>query len=274
MPVDLRVLVLPAFDDLETLPGEADPWRRAYDLDETTRVPGLPAPLAHGEAGVGVVPTGIGKTAAATTTAALCAGDAVGLDDALVLSVGVAGGPPALPVGSVVIADHLLDWDDKCRFDPDGDPPIAENPYTASSGVFEIDPDLVADATALGEDVDLATAATADGDPVVVNGTNVCADELWHGRTVAEQVSRFVDERGCPPYRATEMEDVGTATALRRFGLGDRYLSVRGIANHDRPDADTGAAASFHDSGFEAGFDVGLTNAVRVGRAIADGRLE
>lgn len=274
MTVALRVLVLPAFDDLDTVPSEADPWHRAHDLDRTTRVDGLPRPLVHdGDGRVGLVPTGIGKTAAATTTAALCAGDAVRLDDALVLSVGVAGGPPRLPIGSVVIADRLLDWDDKCRFDPDDEPPVATNPYTGSSGVFEVDPGLVADATALAEGVSLATTEDG-GDPVVAGGTNVCADELWHGRAVAERVSRFVEERGCPPYSATEMEDVGTATALRRFGLGDRYLSVRGIANHDRPDAGTPAPASFRESGFEAGFDVGLSNAVRVGRAIVDDRVD
>jgi hypothetical protein len=31
------------------------------------------------------------------------------------------------------------------------------------------------------------------------------------------------------------MEDAETATALERFGLLDRYLSVRAVTNYDRP---------------------------------------
>jgi purine nucleoside permease len=112
MAVDLNALVLPAFEDLEGLPGEVTPWRAAYALDRTVRIEGVPSPLRYTDGGLGVVPTGVGKSAAATTTTALCASDAVDLDDALVLSVGAAGGPPQLSVGSVVLADCIVDWDD------------------------------------------------------------------------------------------------------------------------------------------------------------------
>ncbi|WP_281193951.1 hypothetical protein [Halorubrum sp. F4] len=281
MSVALDALVLPAFEELDPLPtvGEVGPWEDAYDLTERIDVPGVPAPLRHDGDGLGVVPTGIGKTAAATTTAALRAGDAADLTDALVLSVGIAGAPPDLPVGSVVIADAIVDWDDKCRFDPaDGEVPIAPDPYTEGQGVFDLDPDLVSTATEAAEDaVDLTTHAdleeAAEGsDPTVVVGTNVCADELWHGRTVAERVSWFVEAVGRGPYRATEMEDSGTAAALRRFGLGDRYLSIRGISNHDRPEPGSSSRESFETSLTETGVEVGLANAVRVARAIVDDR--
>lgn len=278
MPVDLRALVLPAFEGIAAAPleGEVDPWRAAYDLDETTAVEGVPAPLYHGECGLGVVPTGIGKTAAATTTAAVCASDAVAVDEALVLSVGIAGAPPDIPLGSVVLADTVLDWDDKCRFDPDeNEVPIATNPYTGEAGVFDSNPDLVSRARSLGAD---AALESVDAEPVLTVGTNVCADELWHGRTVAERVAWFVEERDRGPYRATEMEDSGTAAALERFGLGDRYLSVRGVSNHDRPDPGVSARASFFgpdsDADTESAFETGLENAVRVARTIVDDALE
>lgn len=281
MSVALDALVLPAFEELDPLPtaGEVDPWEDAYDLTERVDVPGVPSPLRHDGAGLGVVPTGIGKTAAATTTAALRAGDAVDLTDALVLSVGIAGAPPDLPIGSVVIADAIVDWDDKCRFDPaDGAVPIAPDPYTEGQGVFEVDPDLVSTATEVADDaVDLTTPAdledAAEGrKPTVVVGTNVCADELWHGRTVAEHVSWFVEAVGRGPYRATEMEDAGTAAALRRFGLDDRYLSVRGVSNHDRPEPGNSSRESFETSLTETGLEVGLANAVRIARAVVDDR--
>ncbi|RAW45839.1 phosphorylase [Halorubrum sp. 48-1-W] len=278
MSVALDALVLPAVEELHSLPSasEVGPWEDAYDLTERIDVPGVPAPLRHDGSGLGVVPTGIGKTAGATTTAAGCAGDAVDLTDAVVLSVGIAGAPPDLPIGSVVIADAIVDWDDKCRFDPDdGEVPIAPDPYTEGQGVFDVAPGLVSDAVGLAADVDLTAlgdlAGTDDGaEPTVVRGTNVCADELWHGRTVAEHVSWFVEAVGRGPYRATEMEDAGTARALERFGLGDRYLSVRGVSNHDRPEPGTSSRESFEGSLTEAGLEVGLANAVRVARAVVD----
>ncbi|WP_066415889.1 phosphorylase family protein [Halorubrum aethiopicum] len=283
MPVALDALVLPAFEELDPLPaaGETEPWHDAYDLAERVDVPGVPVPLRHDGAGLGVVPTGIGKAAAATTTAALCADDAVDLSDALVLSVGIAGAPPDRPIGSVVIADEIVDWDDKCRFDPgdgdggaDGNPgdvPVAPDPYTEGQGVVDLDPDRVSAAADLAAGVDLENAG-GGADPTVTVGTNVCADELWHGRTVAEHVSRFLDALDRGPYRATEMEDAGTAAALRRFGLADRYLSVRGISNHDRPDPGESSRESFEGSLTEEGLEIGLENAVRVARAVVDDR--
>jgi purine nucleoside permease len=277
MTVDLRALVLPAFDDLAGLPGEAAPWRRQYDLDHAMTVEGVPSPLRYtGSGGLGVVPTGVGKTAAATTTAALCASEALDLDGALVLSVGVAGAPPELPIGSIVIADSIVDWDDKCRFDPEPDAEdpgdaLALNPYTDDAGVFHPDDELVASARSVARGVELQSAS--DLDPSVVVGTNLCGDELWHGRQLAEQAAWMVDARDEGPCLATEMEDTGTATALQRFERFDQYLSVRGISNHDRPTTQRPAAESFFDPAFEAGFEAGIENAVGVARAIVDDHL-
>ncbi len=279
MTVDVDALVLPAFDDLEGLPGEAAPWRAAYDLDRTLRIDGVPTPVRYADRGLAVVPTGVGKTAATATTTALLTSDRIDLEGAVVLSVGAAGGPPTLPVGSVVLADTIVDWDDKCRFDPaDDGEPIAMNPYTEGRGRFDLDTELVADAGSLAEDVDL-TAPRAEQseavppEPAVVTGTNLCGDELWHGHELAEQVAWLVGAHDAGPYRATEMEDAGTAAALERFDRLDRYLSIRGISNHDRPDPGVPASESFFDPTFESGFEVGIENAVAVARAVVDDRL-
>lgn len=69
------------------------------------------------------------------------------------------------------------------------------------------------------------------------------------------------------------MEDAGTAAALERFDRLDRYLSVRGISNHDRPEPDTSARESLFDPTFEDGFEIGIENAVSVARRIVDDRL-
>lgn len=277
MTVDPDALVLPAFEDLADLPGEATPWHNAYDLDRSASIDGVPPPVRYGDRGVAVVPTGIGKTAAATTTAALCSSPRIDLDGALVLSVGAAGGPPALPIGSVVVADTIVDWDDKCRVDPDDEGSLALNPYT-DEGAFELDAGLLEEARAAADAVDLSggtdpgthSSDAAPDPPTIAGGTNLCGDELWHGRELAAQAAWLVEANEAGPYRATEMEDAGTAAALERFGRLDRYLSVRGISNHDRPPAGVPARESLLDPGFEAGFGPAIENAVRVARSVIE----
>jgi len=264
--VSLDALVLPAFDDLEGLPGEATPWHERYALDHTVEIPGVSEPLSH-DGRLGVVPTGVGKAAAATTVTALLSSPALDTGDALVCSVGVAGGPPELPVGSVVVADTVLDWDDKCRF---GGDELALDPYTGDQGVFELDADLVGRARSVATGVDLSRPAASTERPVVTGGVNLCGDELWHGAALADQVGWLLDERGVGEYRATEMEDAGTASALARFGRLDRYLTVRGISNHDRPADGGDPAESLFDPAFESGFGVAAENAARVAGAVLE----
>jgi purine nucleoside permease len=275
MTVTLDALVVPAFDDLAGLPGEAGPWHERYDLDSTVRVAGAPEPVSH-DGTIGVVPTGVGKTAAATTVSALLSSPALDLEGALVCSVGVAGAPPDVPVGSVVVADTIVDWDDKCRF---GGDELALNPYTGDQGVLELDPELVEWARSVGAGVTLgepgAGVTGAGGDtPEIHGGVNLCGDELWHGRELAEQAEWLLAEREAGSYRVTEMEDFGTAFALSRFGMRDRYLTIRGVSNHDRPTGNVDPAESMFDPAFESGFGVGVENAVRVAGAVLDDHID
>lgn len=276
MTLSLEALVLPAFDDLEGLPGEAERWHDVYDLERRLRIPGVPAPLAH-DGRVGVVPTGIGKAAAATTTTALCSSDQLDLSDALVCSVGVAGGPPTLALGSVVVSGTVVDWDDKCRLDGD----LALNPYTGERSVFELDSSLVRAGRKHASNAELLAIeaserpghgeSTAADEPTVVGGVNVCGDELWHGHAVAEDVEWLLAERGFEPYRATEMEDAGTAFALERFDRLEQYLTVRAVSNWDRPVSDRPARESVFDPSFEAGFGIAIRNAVRAATRTIEG---
>lgn len=287
MTTALDALVLPAFDELAGLPDERAPWIEAESFTSTLEVQGVPATVRYTTDGLGIVPTGVGKSAAATTMTALLSSDLLDLSETLVISVGVAGGPPtAVTVGSVVIAKTVVDWDGKVRFDPDseGSPPIARNPYTEREPVFDLDENLVQRAARRAQEVDLATDETirrrcrqfdesaAVDEPGVLTGTNCCADELWHGRTLAEHVQWLVDEHDAGRYCVTEMEDFGTALALDRFDRLDQYLSVRGIANFDRPAPGETPEESLFGDGFDAGFALGLENAVRVARAIVDER--
>ena len=259
MTADVGALILPAFTDLSDLPAETAPWEQAYEFTETLELNGLTQPLRYTDDGLGIVPTGVGKTAAATTTSALLTTEHVDLSAALVLSVGVAGAPPSLPVGSVVVSDRIVDWDLKCRFPDD----IAENPYV-DDGCYELDERLVAEIERAGSSVDL------DGSAELLRGTNLCGDELWHGEALAEQADWLTERYDAAPYRVTEMEDAGTAGALARFGQLDSYCAIRGVSNHDRPPETVSARDSFFGDAFEDGFGLAVDNAVAVARAVVE----
>ncbi len=279
MAVALSVVVLPAFNDLPGVPGEATPWYDAYRPSETIDIDGVDEPLRYTEDGLGIVPTGIGKNAAAATTTALLTSNKLDLSDTLFLTVGVAGGPPSLSIGSVVIASAILDWDDKCRFDyPTEESPIALNPYTDGQGVYHPDGDTVERTLTLTDNVELTTSDSlpqrVSDSPVITPGTNVCGDELWHGSELAAQVEWLVSHsETTDPYRATEMEDAGTAYALSRFDALSQYLCIRGIANYDRPLDSQSPRENFFSDSFESGFAVGLENAVRVARRVVENEL-
>lgn len=278
MAVTLDAIVLPAFDDLDGLPGEATPWGRAYNLDEQLAIPGVPSPLRYSTRGVGVVPTGIGKAAAATTTTALLSSDRLDLADASILTVGVAGGPSSVPIGSVVISEQIVDWDDKIRLDPEpGDHPLAPNPYTVDQGHYELGEELIRRIRELSEPAELERPAEVDeersADPEIMVGTNLSGDELWHGTTLAEEASWLVEQYDAAPYLVTEMEDAGTAAALDRFDRLESYCSVRGVSNHDRPRDDQTARESFFGDEFESGFAVAVENAVSVAKPFVDATI-
>ena len=275
MAVDLSALVLPAFDGIDELPGEVEPWKRAYAFEDDLQIAGLTAPVQYTQSGVGVVPTGVGKAAAATTVTALLTSDKIRVDDALIVSVGVAGGPPRLDIGSVVVAESVVDWDHKCRVDTEDDDqvPLVMNQYTGGV-VFNLYAERVEWALTVGTDVSLRTATDSSQTPRVVRGTNLCGDELWHGERLAEQAEWLRKEHGVGPYLATEMEDAGTAFALDRLGHLDQYLSLRGISNYDRPLDDSSARANLFSPTFEDGFEIGIENAVRVARTLIDERLQ
>lgn len=249
MTVALDALLLPAYDELDGLPSEVRPWQRHLSFTGEVQLPGVEHPLQHTDDGIGLLPTGVGKLAAATTVGALVGDDRVDLDDTTFISAGIAGGPPAeVAVGAVVVSSSIVDWDNKLRFDrpPLGATmPIDPNPYNRERAVIDLDESLVETAHRATEDLDIAdhvreraagATAVVPYEPTEVHvGTNLCGDELFHGHRLAEQAEWLVETLDRAPYLVTEMEDMGTAAALERAGMLDRYLSVRGIANHDRP---------------------------------------
>ncbi len=271
MSLTPSVVVLPAFaeEDNAGTVSEVAPWLEAYEF-EPIAVDGL-AHGAYRDDDVVLAPTGIGKAAAATTVAALAAGDAVDLTDATLVTVGIAGAPPSVgTIGSVFVADAVVDWDPKLRIDDEVAPP-----RWATDHVWTLDEDLVERAAEAARTVELADDDGArdlraryddDRTPSVGVGPTVGSDELYHGGRVTAAVERLCGWYGLDGYATTEMEGGGTAAALERFGLLDRYVSVRAVSNFDREPPGGDPDESIDTIRFE----LAIENAARVGRAVVE----
>ncbi len=280
MAVDPDVLVLPAFSASDYAasegsgaPDEVSHWLAHYDFSTRTTVPGLADPLrADPDASVALARTGIGKAAAATTVGALVAAPAVDLAGTDVVTAGIAGCPPAAgTVGSVFVADRVVDWDLKHRIDGQ----IHPLSWRTRDYVWDLDADLVERAVeaVAGADLDGATTASRltdryddEREPTVGVGATVSGDELWHGTAAAEQVERLCDAYGVGGFVTTEMEDAGTAAALERAGLLDRYVSVRAVSNFDRPPEGGDPLESVAWIDYEGGVET----VFRAGRAVVE----
>ncbi len=293
----LEVLILPAFsaDEYDAdVPYTNDPpdelaaWQEQYDLTGRIEVPGLSHPIEVSEDGIGLTPTGMGKSNAATTVAAICASPTVDVSDAYVLSTGVAGvSPERGTLGSVFVADAIVDWDLKHRWaERDASPnrarPIELQRFQKDDPAFSLSDELVEDAVEAASGVELRDDPSirewrdrypydaARGSPSVAVGTSLCGDEFWHGETFARQAEWLVTQYGFGPYCTTQMEDYATATALDRFGLLENYLSVRSAVNFDRPAPGQSVEDSLDEEGGGFAFDTAQTNMVRVAAAIID----
>jgi purine nucleoside permease len=296
------VVLLPAFDagdfavrdDADAVvdadvPHELDPWLSAYGFADAVDVRGANAPVLHtADGAVAMTPTGMGKSAAATTVAACCASPRLDLAETVFLSVGVAGGPPSrTTLGSVCVADAVVDWDTVHRWSEHdaegGERPVDLLRYRPHDYVHRLDDALVSRALDAARGVDLADDPELDavrdcyaGDaaateaPGVVTGATLTGDEFWHGETFAAQAEWLCDAYDAGSYVTTQMEDYATATALDRFGHLARYLSLRAVANFDRPAPEESVRESLDADLGGRELDLALANVARVGRAVVD----
>lgn len=251
----LDIVVLPAFGTDAFPADELSPWLDR-EWPSTRSVPGVDddygSPLYH-DGTIGVVATGVGPTAAATTVTTLLESDLVD-GSTLFLTAGIAGGPPEVPIGSVVVGEAIVDWDRKHRTD-DG---LQLLDYRPRDYVYELNDKLRSRLRAAAGGVDI-------GDAAVTSGTIVAGGEFWHGHDRVEEVAWLCEQYDAPPYRATVTEEAGTAHALARYDALDRYASVRAISNHDRPTEDGGGVHSWED-----GLDIAVENAYRVASATVE----
>ena len=275
-PLALRAVVLPAFHEVLGF-SELQPWLDGESFAGECALPGLVAPLRYTDDGVGVVTTGIGKAEAATTVATLLATDRIDCSEAYFISAGIAGGPPETgPLGSVSVGEYVVDWDRKDRL-PEGEGgddgrPIGLAQFRERDYVYPLDGTLAGEAIEAVRGADLRAAT--DEAPRVGSGTVLSGDEFWHGAALAEQAEWLVDAYDAGSYRITEMEAAGIVVALDRAGLLDRYVSVRALANYDRPRGDQTARESLSEETGEYAIEAAAENAYRAARAVLDRLLD
>ncbi|WP_290817216.1 phosphorylase [Halovivax sp.] len=300
--VSPSVVVLPAVSFDPPL-DELAPWLDRLPIADAVSVPGADAPLSltDPDGGVAVTTSGMGKAPAATTVAALHCADGLDVSSAHWVSAGIAGAAPQrAALGSAFVADAILDWDRKHRWDPDEvgggrdatAPGAADGPdapaverlaYLPEGSIHHPNPVLVDDARDAADDVELVDRedvrdyqarypdAPSRG-PRVGVGTTVTSDEFWHGSAVAREVDELCDAYDVDPYATTQMEDAATAAALSRFGALERHVSVRAVANYDRPAPGEGVHDSFE--GTPASVAQAVENAARVGRSVVETLLD
>lgn len=206
--------------------------------------------------GVGLLVTGSGKTAAGLSLMSLLSWDTYDFSDAVIVSVGCAGGSTGACIyGDVVLVTaacdlelghhtgrmELVDPENGLTWFPEDDSFFAYNcklldPELCEK-VYRIIKDCAPRTTENSKSVlaeNFPGEEWADREPRVLTGTAVTADSYWKGVEDHANAVAVAEHYGCPdPYLVTEMEEIAVMNAAECFGLQDRVISLRVIVNLD-----------------------------------------
>ena len=261
-PPAIRVLIVPKFEVgtlADDFPGEAQLFYEAYcDGCEETAVPHMPPDARfyfNEENGVAILVTGSGKIASSLSLTSLFSSGLYDCSDTYIVTVGCAGGNmEAYTLGDVVIGTAVCDYDlghrvDSAELSSDDATVTWFHDAAYDANAYRLyNAELVDTAYHLTKDVPLRTTENAlkvlveefptnpraTSDPAVVKGTLVTSDSFWKGQYGHDNAVHLVEYYGCPdPYAVTEMEDVAVALTAESYGMMDRLISLRVIANTD-----------------------------------------
>ena len=303
---EIKVLILPkieigTLDD--NVPGEAEYFYHAYleggDVYEIAAQNKL-----YVKDGIAMLITSEGKTNAAISSMSVLTDPRFDFSNALILSVGCAGSAPETTVmGDVFISTAVFDYDLGHHADPreltrESDVTWFHNPDYDSSSIIFLSKDLTDRVFELVKDIKPETtpvtrhymatafdnAEWATRDPVVMKGTTSSADNFFKGKYDLANCLYMTEHYNCPdPYVADDMEDIAIGVLLKRLGMLDRYVIVRGsvnmllFMNGDTPESLWGDEISFKsDDNKEVSdiFPTGIKNIFEVGKVIIDAYLD
>lgn len=235
-------------------PGEAQLYYEAYLAGGDVYEISAPAENSrlYVKDSVALYLTGSGKVNAAVSTLSVLTDPRFDFSNAYIISTGCAGSATQITVmGDVFIGSAVLDYD----LGHHADPREMENPslttwfhspnYDSSSNIM-LSGELTDKVYELVKDVKPETtpktraymassfdnAGWAVRDPKVMKGTIVSSDNFWKGYYSQANAVLITETYQCPdPFVASEMEDVAIGVVLKRLGMLDRYIVIRGSVN-------------------------------------------
>lgn len=255
----VRVLILPKFEvDNITgdFPGEAQFFYEEY-------LAGGQEYLLSGASdqyklyykdGVALCITGMGKTEAALSTAAVLSDERFDFSDAYIFSVGCGGSAEGYGIfGDVFVISAVADYDLGHRADPremgtESETTWFHDESYDGSAVIRLNESLMDQVFALVKDVKLETTektvqfleqeypgeAWANRPPQVMRGSSVTSDSFWKGKYEHQNALLITETYQLKdPFSISEMEDIAVGQAVRRFGLSDRLIILRVSVNMD-----------------------------------------
>ncbi len=261
--VPVKVLILPKFEigNIEgDFPGEAQLFYQHYCAGcEEIAVPNAP-PTSHfyfnSENGVALLLTGAGKTAAGLSLMSLLGWNAYDFSEAVIVSVGCAGGSTGLcTYGDVVLVTaacdlelghhtsrgELADPESGLTWFPDEDSFNAYNCKPLDAALCEKAyrrikdcPLRTTESTRRVIEENFPNEAWANRAPQVLRGTAVSADSYWKGAEDHANAVAAAEYYECPDrYAVSEMEEIAMMNAAACFDMQDRVISLRVIVNLD-----------------------------------------
>lgn len=217
-PIAPAVVVLPAVA-FEPPFDERELWLERLPIEAAYEIPRADGPLyVTADGRVAVTTTGLGKAPAATVVAAVWGAAGLDLSETYWLSAGIAGAAPArAALGSVVVADAILDWDRKHRWDP-----TELGPPTQEDDAGDPSPDRDADRSAVEQLAYLPEGALFDVDSALVELARDAAPdvELTTDRAVRDYQETYSDAPSSGP-----AADVGPTVTRTSSGTAPAWLA-------------------------------------------------
>lgn len=313
--VPVKVLILPKFEigNIEgDFPGEAQLFYEHYCAGcEEIPVPNT-TPTSHfyfnQENGVGLLLTGAGKMAAGLSLMSLLGWNAYDFSDAVIVSVGCAGGSTGLcTYGDVVLvtaacdlelghhtgAEELSDPEYGLTWFPDEDSFNAYNCKPLNAVLYEKAYQLIKDCplrttenTKRVIEENFPNEEWANRAPQVLRGTAVTADSYWKGAEDHANAVAAAEYYQCPDsYAVSEMEEIAVMNAAACFDLQNRVISLRVIVNLDTflkgespeqlwlDDSDYASQVTEENSETLDIFEPGMENLFDAGQIVIDAAL-
>jgi purine nucleoside permease len=231
----------------------------------------------------------MGKVNSSASMQAILLDPAYDFSDAYFIFSGVAGTPPSRgTIGDVSWATWLVDYDLGHRWAPEegepGAPVFMPRKGYEEYRLFQLNPELVAAAVALGADVPLKDSEAARAyrmrypddaaraAPSLKAGTHMTGDTFFHGPGLSREAQYIAELYGADDYLITEMEAAALALVVDRQHGTDRVLSLRGAVNFDQGNPNETTLEHLDPAPGETagGFAETVENIVLVGAPVVD----